>query len=121
MIWIDSIESQRALEGSPRRAPALARARDRTIAMGKSGAEAESPANRKQAERRRLAEALRANLSRRKARRRICERTEAGRDGTPSEDAASGDVAPREDDENVPMRSGDATLMGARHNIETGD
>ena len=41
-----------------------------TIAMARSGADAGSQAERKQAERRRLAEALRANLGRRKAQSR---------------------------------------------------
>jgi len=78
--------------------------------MAKSGADASSLADRKEAERRRLAEALRANLGRRKARSR---HRQAG-------DAAAGDAAPDSAGRDL---AGDAGAAGesAARNDKTGD
>jgi hypothetical protein len=75
--------------------------------MGGSGADANSPADRKQAERRRLAEALRANLGRRKAQ---------SRDRRTRDDAAPAKIAGE-----TTVTGFDPTREGAAHKDKTGD
>jgi hypothetical protein len=92
--------------------------------MRRSGADANSLADRKEAERRRLAEALRANLGRRKARSRHRQATDAaaggGQDVAGRDDAgdagAAGDIA-RTD----APREGLAQNEGSAQDVETGD
>jgi len=78
--------------------------------MARSGADAESQADRKEAGRRRLAEALRANLGRRKARSR----------GRQAGDAAAVDAGRDLAGQDLAGDAG-ATGEGAAQSNETGD
>ena len=82
--------------------------------MAKSGADANSLADRKEAERRRLAEALRANLGRRKARSR--HRLAAGT----AADAVEQDLAGGAGATGDAARTG-ASSEDAAQDVETGD
>jgi hypothetical protein len=90
-----------------------------SIAMGGSGADANSLSDRKQAERRRLAEALRANLSRRKAKSRDRRTVDAAAGDSARDEAGADDAESAGAGGDVPRT--DPASEGSAQEVETGD